>query len=140
MIYSISLVVGLITLSISIFTLKESFLFVKGSSRAIGTVIKLEEVNSDVPGEGITYKPIFKFTTIDNQEIIYRDAYSNSPPVWYVGETIVLAYDTKNPYSVKILTYFETFAWTIILMTISMPLIIIGGGYHLASNLFKQIP
>ena len=134
MFYSISLTIGIILLVISLFIFKESLAFIRKSDRAIGTVIELEKIDGT---DGVTCKPIFKFKTSTNQEIIYRHISSSSPPNWYVGEEATIAYDPTNPTTARLLTYFGAFSWTIVLMAISMPLIVIGGGYYVAQIFLK---
>jgi hypothetical protein len=134
MFYSISLAIGLILLVISLFIFKESLGFIKRSERAIATVIELVEIKDS---EGATYKPVFKFRSRYNQEIIYRHIVSSSPARWYVGEETTIAYDPVDPTVAKLLTYFGIFRWTIILMAIAMPLIVIGGGYYVAQSFLK---
>lgn len=134
MFYTISLTIGIALLVISLFIFKESLAFIKKSDRTIGTVIELEKIDGT---DGITYKPIFKFKTNTNQEIIYRHNASSSPASWYVGEEATIAYDPTNPNLARLLTYFGAFSWTIILMAISMPLIVIGGGYFLTQTFLK---
>ena len=132
--YSITLTTGIILLVISLFILKESLAFLRTSERAIGTVIELEKIDGS---DGDTFKPIFKFKTSLNQEITYRHISSSNPPGWEVGEEAIIAYDPNNPSVARLLTYFGTFSWSIVLMAIAMPLIVIGGGYHLAQHFLK---
>lgn len=135
MFYSISLSIGIILLVISLFMFKESLAFIKKSDRAIGTVIKLEKIDNT---DGVTYKPIFKFRSGTNQEIIYRHSSSSSPANWKIGEEATIAYDAANPAATaRLLTYFGVFSWTIVLMAVSMPFIVIGGGYYLAQGFLK---
>ncbi|MEO5890398.1 MAG: DUF3592 domain-containing protein [Ferruginibacter sp.] len=134
MFYSISLTVGIILLALSLIIFKKSLAFIKQSDRAIGTVIELERISDT---DGVTFKPIFKFKTSTNQEIIYRHISSSSPSNWDVGEQATIAYDPNIPTKARLLTYFGTFSWTIVLMAISMPLIVIGGGYYVAQAFLK---
>ena len=119
---------------ISLFILRESLAFIRTSERAVGTVIELEKVAGS---DGDTFKPIFKFKTALNQEIIYRHISSSNPPGWKIGEEVTIAYDPNNPSVARLLTYFGTFSYTIVLMAIAMPLIVIGGGYHLSQFVLK---
>jgi Protein of unknown function (DUF3592) len=132
--YAISLAIGIILLIISLFLLKESMSFIKNGERTKATVIELEKITHS---KGATYKPVFKFNTILNQEIIYRHNVSSSPPTWKVGDETTVIYDLNDPQKVKLLSYFGVFSWTIILMAIAMPLIVIGGGYYIAQSFLK---
>lgn len=134
MFYSISLTMGIILLVVSLAIFRGSLAFIKNSNKTIGTVAKLERIDD---GETITYKPIFKFKTHTNQECVYRHISSSSPANWYVGEEATIVYDPVNPSNARLLTYFGAFSWTIILMAIAMPLIVIGGGYYAAQPFLK---
>ncbi|MEI9943253.1 MAG: DUF3592 domain-containing protein [Chitinophagaceae bacterium] len=132
--YTLTLAVGIILLIISLSILRKSLAFLRSSERAVGTVIELERIRDS---DGDTFKPIFKYKTISNQEFIYRPISSSNPPGWKIGEEATIAYDPNNPSVARLLTYFGTFSWTIILMAIAMPFIVVGGGYHLSQALLK---
>jgi hypothetical protein len=132
--YTLTLVVGITLLIISLLTLRESLVFLRKSERTVGTVIELERIDGS---DGDTFKPIFKFKTSLNREIIYRHFSSSSAPNWKIGEEAMIAYDPNDPYVARLLTYFGTFRWTIVLMAIAMPLIVVGGGYHLSQAVLK---
>ncbi|MEO5563265.1 MAG: DUF3592 domain-containing protein [Chitinophagaceae bacterium] len=132
--YNIILTIGIVILVFSLNMLKKSMSFLKNSERAEGTVIEMKAVRGD---ESTMYKPIFKFKTNLGKEIIYEHSTSSKPPAWEVGETTTIAYDPLNPEKPRLLTYFGVFSWTIILLSIAMPLIVIGGGYHLAKFFLK---
>ena len=134
MFYPISLTIGIILLGISLYMLKQSMSFLKTSERAKAVVIELKETRDS---DGSTYKPVFKFKTLLNKEIIYTPGYSSSPPSHQLGEEATIAYDPANPEKAKLLTYFGTFLWTIIFMCISLPFIVIGGGYYLSQYFLK---
>ncbi|RYY52108.1 MAG: DUF3592 domain-containing protein [Chitinophagaceae bacterium] len=134
MFYSISLIVGIILLAASLFLFRQSLAFIKQSERATATVIELESITDN---DGTTFKPIFRFKTSLNQEVHYRHISSTAPPSWKIGETAIVAYDPGNPEACRLLTYFGVFNWTIILMAIAMPLLVIGGGYFMMQQLLK---
>jgi hypothetical protein len=108
--------------------------FLKKSERSVATVIEMVTVSDS---DGSTYKPVFKFKTALGQEIIHRHNTSSSPPTWKVGEETTIAYELDNPSRARLLTYFGTFSWTIVLMAIAMPMIVIGGGYYLSQAVLK---
>lgn len=129
--YTICLVVGTALLIASLLMLKKSMAFLKNSERATATVVELQRVSGN---DGDTYKPVFVFKTYANLEITYRSGVSSSPPAWEIGEEATIAYDRNAPSTAQLLTYWGSFRWTIILACIAMPLLIIGGGYHLAQR------
>lgn len=132
--YTLTLAIGIVLLAISLTKLKKSLAFLRNSERAVGTVIELERISGS---DGDTFKPIFKFKTSLNQEVVYRHISSSDPPGWRIGEESIIAYDRNDPTVARLLTYFGTFSITIVLMAIAMPLIVIGGGYHLSQIVLK---
>ena len=132
--YSITLAVGVALLIISLLTLKKSLAFLRNSNRAIGTVIELERISDS---DGTTYKPVFKFNAATGPEVIYKQSSSSNPPGWDVGEEATIAYDPNNPNEARLLTYFGTFSWAIVLMALAMPMLVVGGGYYLAQQFLK---
>lgn len=114
--------------------MKGTISFLKQSEKAVGRVIEVEKIDGS---DGPTYKPIFKFKTTLNKEIIFRNPFSSSPPSFRLGDEATIAYDSNNPNKAKILTFFGSFGLSVILMAIAMPLIVIGGGYHLCQYFFK---
>jgi hypothetical protein len=132
--YTICVVVGAALLIASLLMLKKSMAFLKDSERATATVVDLQRVSGS---DGDTYKPVFTFKTYANQDITYRSGVSSSPPAFEIGEEVTIAYDRNNPSTAQLLTYWGSFRWSIILACIAMPLIIIGGGYHLAQRVLQ---
>ena len=132
--YSITLAVGIILLIISLRTLQQSLSFLRKSNRATGTVIEMERISDS---DGSTYKPIFKFKAATGQEVIFKSSSSSNPPSWKVGEEATIAYDPNDPGEARLLTYFGAFSWTIVLMALAMPMLVIGGGFYLAQQFLK---
>jgi hypothetical protein len=132
--YTACLVTSLILIVISLLLLKESLAFLKTSERAVATVVELETVKGD---DSDTYKAIFTFKTSSNEEITYRAKTSSSPAAWEVGEEALIAYDRDHPSTARLVTYFGIFSWSIILLSIAMPLLVIGGGYYLAQQVLR---
>jgi Protein of unknown function (DUF3592) len=132
--YTITLTIGVILLVISIYLFKRSVDFIDSGIKTTATVIELEAISDS---DGTTYKPIFRFLTHTNQTIIYRDHASSSPAVFEVGEEVGVVYDREDPNNVKILTYTGAFIWTIVLACLSLPLIVVGGGYFLTQSLLR---
>ncbi|MEO5682564.1 MAG: DUF3592 domain-containing protein [Chitinophagaceae bacterium] len=132
--YTITLAVGLLLLVVALSKLQKTLSFLKMSERATGTVIELERVKDS---DGDTFKPIFKFETKNHQQIIHRHIGSSNPSSWSVGDEVMIAYDSADPSEARVLTYFGTFSWTIILGAIAMPLIIVGGGYYVSLSYLR---
>ncbi|MCG2613476.1 DUF3592 domain-containing protein [Terrimonas sp. NA20] len=133
--YTVTLVAGILLLISSLFALRESLEFLRNSERAVATVIDLEHIKGS-DGD-ITFKPVFKFITNSDQEMIYRHHSSSKPAAWQFGEQATIAYNAAKPSEARLMTYFGVFNWAIILMSVAMPMIVIGGGYHLSQAVLK---
>jgi len=134
MVYNILLTIGCTILAISLYLGKRSLAFIKTSERAVGKVIEVQRIEGS---DGPTYKPIFKFKTSLNKQVIYKYPFSSSPASFKLDDEAIIAYDANDPYKAKILTYFGSFGLSVVLMAIAMPLIVIGGGYHLSHYFLK---
>lgn len=132
--YTFILMIGILIFGIAIFLFLDSLAFLKTSERAVGTVVELKK-NTD--SEGDSFEPVFRYRTAANQEYTYHYNVSSNPANWYVGEEIGIAYQPDHPTEPRLLTYWGSFAWTVVLMAVSMPLIVIGGGYYVAQHFLK---
>ncbi|WP_246250244.1 MULTISPECIES: DUF3592 domain-containing protein [Sphingobacterium] len=104
--------------------------FLKNGDKATATVIDLHKYES----EGEVFAPVFTFRTKDNRVITYELAEGNDPPTWKVGETTTVIYDPVDPSKVSLYSYFRVFVWTLVLLSIALPLLVIGGGYFIAAR------
>jgi hypothetical protein len=134
MFYGVALITGIVLLLMSVFSIKERLDFLKKSEKVTGTVIDVEETDN----EGITYKPIFQYTTGNHQTYTYRHFGSSSNPLrWNIGDEAIITYDPYNPSNGMLLTYWGVFNYSVILMAIAVALIVIGGGYYLAGLVLR---
>lgn len=133
--YFVTLSIGILLLLVSLHFFSTSVNFLKTGNRTIATVDQLEKERSK--GK-YTYRPIFKFTTVNGKEILYSYKVASSPPDWEVGEKVTIFYQIDDPENPMILTYFGAFGSAIISLIIAMTLLIIGGGYYLFQSYSKQ--
>lgn len=94
------------------------------------TVIDLIRVSSD---DGYTYKPVFEFTDRGNNRVTFESEVSSSPAPYKVGDIVKIVY-SKTSDDRRIISFWGLYRWTIILLSIASPLLIIGGGYILYSR------
>lgn len=132
--YTITLAIGIALVLISIFLCRESLSFLKKSERTVGRVTELQKIYDS---DGNTYKAVFTFKTKENDEFTFRQNGSSNPSSFEVGEEVNIAYNPKNPWDARVLSYFGVFSWSIVLMAIGMAAIVVGGGYHLAMPLLR---
>lgn len=92
-------------------------------------VIDLITVNGD---KGYKYKPVYEYTK-NGKTITYTSNISSNPPPYKIGDLVPMVY-TKDSDKIKIMSFWGLYRWTIILMCIAAPLLIVGGGYVLYSR------
>ena len=128
--YYLILGLGVVFLLLAIFSFRNAMEFLQNGDKATATVIDLHKYES----EGEVFAPVFTFRTKDNQVITYELAEGNDPPTWKVGETTTVIYDPVDPSKVSLYSYFRVFVWTLVLLSIALPLLVIGGGYFIAAR------
>ena len=96
-------------------------------TRTQATVIDIIEVKGD---DGYTYKPVFQYTDKKQSEITFESSYSSRPATHKVGEQVQIIYNPNNDER-KIVSFWGLYRWTIILLSIASPMLIIGGSYLL---------
>lgn len=124
---------GVILFVAALLSLKSTLLFLKKAEKATATVTSLREFESD----GIVFSPFFTFHTRNNIEYTYELPEGTNPSAWSVGETETVIYDPDDPSSVELYTYFRIFAWPLILISIALPLLVVGAGYFIAAQWLK---
>ncbi|WP_426482104.1 DUF3592 domain-containing protein [Chryseobacterium sp. R2ACT005] len=131
--YYIILGAGVILFVAALMSFKNTLSFLKKAEKATATVTSLREFESD----GVVFSPLFTFRTQNNVDYTYELPEGTNPSAWSVGETETVIYDPEDPSSVELYTYFRIFAWPLILISIALPLLVIGGGYFIANQFLK---
>ena len=90
-------------------------------------VIDLIQISSD---DGYTYKPVFEYMDRSNTKKTFQSDISSSPAPYKVGDKVNIIY-SKGGDDRKVLSFWGLYRWTIILLSIASPFLIIGGGYFL---------
>ena len=80
--------------------------------------------------DGYTYKPVFEYTDKTGSKLTFESDISSSPAPYQIGDYVDIIYsqDTEKR---KIVSFWGLYRWTIILLSIAAPFLIIGGGYFL---------
>lgn len=132
--YNILLFIGAVLLIAGVYFFRQKVQFIRESERAIAEVIEIETVRGS---DGDTYRPVFRFRTYSGREVILRPTGSSSPAGWVVGDQANVAYKADNPEQAVVLTYFRSFGLSVVLLAIVMPMLVIGGGYHLTQQFLR---
>lgn len=78
--------------------------------------------------DGTTYKPVFEYTDRSGSIVTFQSSVSSSPAPYSVGDKVKIIY-SQIENEQKVISYWGLYRWTIILLSIAFPLLIIGGGY-----------
>jgi hypothetical protein len=135
--YAITFIAGLILLIIGLVLLRNRITFIKNGMAAIATVKELKEVTDS--DNSISYKPIFTFTTHNNEKRIHEHNVSSKPSSWSVGETVKVIYEKDNPAEIVVLTYFSAFGLTAILLSLALALVCFSAGYYWYQHFFNKL-
>jgi hypothetical protein len=122
-------------LIVSCIVLRDTFIFLKNSERAKGTVTKIER--EEIYEEPTQYNPIFTFRTQDGQEVTTALGFSDLNAGYKLGYTAIFAYDPKLPRDARLLTFWGIFSWPVLFAAFGIPLFVIGGWYFLAQTVLK---
>jgi hypothetical protein len=131
--YYIILGAGVILFVAALLSFRSTLAFLKKAEKATATVTSLRVIESD----GEVYLPLFTFRARNNIEYTYELPEGSNPSFWSVGETETVIYDPADPSSVRLYTYFRIFVWPLVLISIALPLLVVGGGYFVAAQFLK---
>jgi hypothetical protein len=134
--YGITLTLGLVLLGFGGYTFKKSIDFIRKGSRVPASVVELESYK-DSEGD-VLYRPIFQYT-FAGEKFKYTHEVASKPSSWTVGEETHFVIDPNDPNKPILLTYFGAFGWSVVLITIALPLIFIGAGYFWADHFIQKI-
>ena len=96
-------------------------------SKTKATVIDLIEIRDD---DSSTYKPIYEYKNRKGETITYKSNMSSRPAPYNIGDKVNIIY-SKDTNDMKVVSYWGLYRWTIVLLCIAAPLLIVSGGYFL---------
>ncbi len=126
--YAVLLLIGLVLAGFAYMFYKKTQNLIQNGIIVEATVIDLIASRGS---KSTTYKPVFEYYDISNNRRTFTSTIGSSPPSFKVGEKATLIYNPANEATIKVVGYWGLYRWTIILLAIASPMIIIGGGYFL---------
>ena len=124
-------VIGLILFSYAIFQYKQTQKLLMNGVKTKAVVIELIETRDD---DGTKYKPVFEFTDRNDNNVIFKSNVATSPSPYKINDKVSVVYNPQDKKEVKVISYWGLYRWTIVLLCIAAPLLIIGGGYLIYSR------
>lgn len=94
-------------------------------SKAI--VIDYIEVEDD---DSTTYKPVFEYYDNNKQVFRFKSEVSSSPKPYKLGQSVDIVYDKKHT-DVKVISFWGLYRWSIIMLMIAAPFLVLGTTYFL---------
>lgn len=128
--YSGMLLVSIVLIYFAIKQYNNTTALIIDGIKTTAKVIDLIEISGD---DGYTYKPVFEYTDRTNTNITFKSDVSSSPSPYKIGDNVNIIYSQDNDER-KVVSFWGLYRWTIILLSIASPLLIIGGGYLLYSR------
>lgn len=129
-VYSGMLLVSIVLIYFAIKQYNNTTALITDGIKTTAKVIDLIEISGD---DGYTYKPVFEYTDRTNTSITFKSDVSSSPSPYKIGDHVNIIYSKDNDER-KVVSFWGLYRWTIILLSIASPLLIIGGGYLLYSR------
>jgi len=98
--------VGFILIALALFFLVRTRSFINNSLQTQGTITQMA-YSSDSEGGG--YTPVFRFRTMQGQEVEVAGGLRSNPPQFKVGQVIDVLYDPDNPSRARIKKWFNLY-------------------------------
>jgi hypothetical protein len=96
--------------------------FVRSAASAPGKVVELKQQI----GQGNTYAPRVRFTTVDGRQVEFVSSVYSSLPFFRVGEQVTVLYSPGRPESAEVQGFFWIWGGVIIAFSVSLGFAISG--------------
>jgi len=121
----------LVLLSIGLVLLYYSYTFYMKTSNLIGNGVITTAIVSGLAGVPVDKgtgieKPYFTFTDRNNKKHTFTHGITSSPPTFKIGEKVEIIYNKKNKEDVKLVSFWGLYRWSVILLMIAAPLLVIS--------------
>ncbi len=127
-VHSLVLLAGLVCLYIAWTFYQKTYHLLKSGITTTATVIenRPEPVKQDT-----VYRARFQYMNQDHQPAHFNSDVATSPPSWSIGETTTVIYLPDQPESVRIVSYWNLYRITILLVAAAAPFLVVGLGYFI---------
>jgi len=78
-------------------------------------------------------KPYFNFVDRFQEKQKITNGITSSPPRYKTGDKVEIVYHIDDPKQIKLVSFWGLYRWSIILLMIAAPFLVIGGSYLLYS-------
>jgi hypothetical protein len=99
--------VGFLLTALALIFLVRTRIFISNSQHAQATITQMV-YSSDSEGGG-GYTPVFRFRTLQGQEVEVSGGLRTNPPQFKVGQTIDVLYDPDKPQKARIKKWFNLY-------------------------------
>lgn len=113
--------------------LRNRLAFVRQGMRAQGTIVEFVEERDE---DGTFYFPVFDIPGSRYETITYQHRVGSSRARWQMGDTAMFIFEPGKPETVELLSYRGIFGWPLLLLTVAVDLLVVGGGYFLYNGYF----
>ena len=80
---------------------------------------------------GTMYAPVFEFQDKSLNKQTFKSGISSSPPAYKIGDKVTIVYNRSEPKKAKTVSFWGLYRWSVILLMIAFPFLVIGGSYLL---------
>ncbi|MCK8481191.1 DUF3592 domain-containing protein [Psychroserpens algicola] len=125
--YAALAIIGFVLLFFAIRSYQNTKELLNFGRKTKAVVIKYIEVYDD---DGTTYKPVFEYYDNNKQAFVFESEVSSSPKPYEIGQRVEVIYD-KHHENVKVISFWGLYRWSVILLMIASPLLVLGTAYFL---------
>lgn len=99
--------------------------------KGIKTTATVTQFNTYKDDGTTMYTPVFEFKDRSQNLQTFKSDISSSPPAYKIGDKVKIVYDRSAPDKAKTISFWGLYRWSVILLMVASPLLIIGGSYLL---------
>lgn len=130
-IYLVVFIIGFVLVYFAYSFYQETKYLLDDGIRTKAKVIDLIESYSD---NDIMYKPVFEYLDYNGNVTSFESSVSSNPAPYSIGDSVNIIYSRDGDHH-RIESFWGLYRWTIILLCIASPFLIIGGAFLLYTRL-----